>query len=334
MATYPKGRRRTLLALVAIGALVLAAASALGVSRMGLERAKDPGLGVRSLHAAGITGEGVHVAIIDGQLNRDHVEYASRMVHYEELDDFTGRPFEMHAPAMVSLLVGRSVGVAPDALLHYFALDFANSTPERLAAAIDHVVARNGGLAPTDHVRLISISTGYRGGEREVVDAALARAMAAGVFVLNTVYPVEHVDPPLAIRGLGCPPWRDCSRPGSFTTTPGEERAWKERGQSVAEVLRQRAESDRAHGHATLYAPASRRTVAGHLGDRAYRFDVEGGDSEWAPYLVGVLALALQAEPDLRANDLAGLLADGVTVRDDGVNLIDPARVVALARER
>jgi hypothetical protein len=207
-------------------------------------------------------------------------------------------------------------------------------TPARLAAAIDRVVQRNDTLPAADRVRLVSISTGYRGADREVVDAALRRALAAEVFVLNTVYPVTHIDPPLAIRGLGCPPWRDCSRPTSFTTTPGEESAWKDRGQSVAEVLRQRADLDRANGHATLYAPANRRTVAGHRHDRAYRFDVEGGDSEWAPYLVGVLALALQAESRLPASGLAGLLARGVTVRDDGVTLIDPARVVALARDR
>jgi hypothetical protein len=334
MTTRPTLRRRAAIALAAAGTLVLALAVLLVLPRIGLERAKDPGLGVRALHAAGVTGSGVHVAIIDGRLPREHVEYAARLVHYEELDDFSARPFEMHAPAMASLLVGRSVGVAPEARLHYFAADFGRMTPERLAAAIDRVVERNRGLATAERVRLVSVSTGYRGAERAVVDAALSRALAAGVFVLNTVYPVDHVDPPLAIRGLGCSPWRDCDRPSSFTTTPGEERSWRERGQSVLETLRQRAALDRDNGHVTLYAPANRRTVAGHRHERDYVFDAEGGDSEWAPYLVGVLALALQVEPQLRASDLAGLLAEGVTARGDGVFLIDPARVVALARDR
>lgn len=161
------------------------------VPRARLERAKDPGLGVRGLHAQGVTGRGVSVAIIDGQLRRDHAEYANRVVHYEELDDFSGLPFDMHGPAMASLLVGRSVGVAPDAALHYFALDFARLTPERLAAAIGHVVDRNDTLRPNERVRLLSVSTGYRGEERVVVDAAIRRAMERDVFVLLSVYPLD-----------------------------------------------------------------------------------------------------------------------------------------------
>lgn len=65
------------------------------------------------------------------------------------------------------------------------------------------------------------------------------------------------------------------------------------------------------------------RSLAQH-----YRYDVEGGDSEWPPYLTGVLALALQVAPDLHATDLAGLLAAGAV---HGPGLIAPARVVELA---
>ncbi len=299
------------------------------VPRARLERAKDPGLGVRGLHAQGVTGRGVSVAIIDGQLRRDHAEYANRVVHYEELDDFSGLPFDMHGPAMASLLVGRSVGVAPDAALHYFALDFARLTPERLAAAIGHVVDRNDTLRPNERVRLLSVSTGYRGEERVVVDAAIRRAMERDVFVLLSVYPLDYLDPPLAIRGLGCSPWRDCDRPEAFGVSPGEAAFWRADGVSVGEALARRAASDAALGYVTVYAPAHHRTVAGHHHPRHYRYDVEGGDSEWPPYLTGVLALALQVAPELHANELAGLLAAGAV---HGPGLVAPERVVELAR--
>jgi subtilisin family serine protease len=307
----------------------LAVASAVVVPRALLERAKDPGLGVRALHARGVTGAGVSVAIIDGQLRRDHVEYADRLVHDEELDDFSGLPFDMHGPAMASLLVGRTIGVAPGSDLHYFALDFARLTPERLAAAIDHVVERNDALAPEDRVRLLSVSTGYRGEERAAVDAAIRRALDRDVFVLVSVYPQDHLEPPLAIRGLGCPPWRDCDRPGAFGASPGEAAAWRAGGESVADVLARRAASDVDLGYVTVYAPAHHRTVAGHRHASDYRYDAEGGDSEWPPYLTGVLALALQATPELHATDLAGLLAAGAT---PGSGLVAPAAVVEAGR--
>ncbi len=293
------------------------------------ERAKDPGLGVRGLHAQGLTGSGVAVAIIDGKVRRDHVEYADRLRHYEELDDFSGLPFEMHGPAMASLLVGRSVGVAPGAELHYFAVDFARLTPERLAMAIDHVVDRNRTLPHDERVRLLSASTGYRDEERTVVDAAIRRAIDSDVFVLLSVYPLAFLDPPLAIRGLGCSPWRDCRLPEAFTFSPGEAAFWRAKDESVADVLARRAASDAELGYVTVYAPAHHRTVAGHHHARHYRYDVEGGDSQWAPYLVGVLALALQVAPELHASDLAALLAAGA---EHGDGLIVPARMIELAR--
>jgi len=297
--------------------------------RVRLERAKDPGLGVRGLHAQGVTGAGVSVAIIDGQLRRDHVEYADRLVSYEELDDFSGSPFEMHGPAVASLLVGRSVGVAPGAALHYFALDFARLTPERLAAAIDHVVDRNDALPPAERVRLLSVSTGFRGEERARVDAAVRRAIERDVFVLLSVYPLDYLDPPLAIRGLGCSPWSDCDRPEAYGVSPGEAAFWRAEGESVGEVLARRADSDDALGYTTVYAPAHHRTVAGQHHARHYRYDREGGDSEWPPYLSGVLALALQVAPELHATDLAGLLAVGAI---HGHGLVSPPRVVEMAR--
>jgi hypothetical protein len=321
--------------LVLLGAAVLIGVLGIGVAlpRIELERAKDPGLGVRALHTQGVTGAGVAVAIIDGQMRLDHEEYARAVAHYEELDDFAGRPFEAHGPAMASLLVGRTVGVAPESDLHYFALDFARVTPACLAAAIDRVVERNRELAANERVRLLSISTGF-GGEPQVVAAAIARALDDDVFVLLTNFPVDWVDPPLAIRSLGCSPWRDCDDPASFDLSPGEVAYWRSEGVTAAAALAARSARDAEGDLVTLYAPANRRTLAGPRHARHYALDVEGGDSEWAPYLSGVLALALQAEPDLRASDLAALLAGGVTELEHGVRLVDPARVVALARER
>lgn len=93
--------------------------------------------------------------------------------------------------------------------------------------------------------------------------------------------------------------------------------------------MARRAASDAALGYATVYAPAHHRTVAGQNHPRHYRYDAEGGDSEWPPYLSGVLALALQVAPVLPASDLAGLLAVGAHPQH---GLVSPSRVVELAR--
>ena len=69
----------------------------------------------------------------------------------------------------------------------------------------------------------------------------------------------------------------------------------------------------------SLYTPANRRTVAGPDHALHYVFDAEGGDSIWAPYLPGVLALALQVDRELLSTEeLVLLLAEGVSERPDG----------------
>ena len=50
-----------------------------------LERAKNPGLGVRSIHRRGITGKGVRVAIIDQNLCLDHPEYNGKIAAYKDV---------------------------------------------------------------------------------------------------------------------------------------------------------------------------------------------------------------------------------------------------------
>ena len=54
-----------------------------------MEMGKDPGLGIRDLHAKGITGRGVGIAIIDQPLLVDHREYTNQLRVYEEGEDVT-----------------------------------------------------------------------------------------------------------------------------------------------------------------------------------------------------------------------------------------------------
>ena len=50
-----------------------------------MEIGKNPGLNVRKLHKAGITGKGVGIAIIDQNLLVDHCEYKDQLRMYEEI---------------------------------------------------------------------------------------------------------------------------------------------------------------------------------------------------------------------------------------------------------
>ena len=90
-----------------------------------LANGKAPGLNIADLHAMGITGKGITVAIIDQPLNTEHIEIRDNIIHYESAGYPEHIEAQFHGTAVSSLLAGKTVGVAPDAKIVYFA---ANNT--------------------------------------------------------------------------------------------------------------------------------------------------------------------------------------------------------------
>jgi hypothetical protein len=254
-----------------------------------MELGKNPGLGVRALHQKGFTGKGVAIAIIDQPLLTGHQEYAGALKTYEEIHLFEKEPAAtMHGAAVASLAVGRTCGVAPGASLHYIATDFTdgrNAIDFRfLASAVDRVVAISEALPPGKGIRALSISRGFRPGDRGAAALleSIAKARKAGMLVVTTS-PEAYYD--FRFNGLGRGPLsdpdaRDSYRPGLFW-----ERMFFSGGG--------RNESGR------LLLPMDSRTTASPTGKEDYVFYTDGGMSWSAPYLAGLYALALEADQAL-----------------------------------
>jgi len=128
-----------------------------------MDLGKDPGLGIRSLHAQGITGRGVGIAIIDQTLLVDHQEYADQLRLYEEINAYSDA--ELHGAAIASIAVGKKVGVAPEADLYYIATSFGSNDFTYLARCIQRIVEVNDQLPPENKIRVISISVGWGEGK-------------------------------------------------------------------------------------------------------------------------------------------------------------------------
>ncbi|MDD5371658.1 MAG: hypothetical protein PHQ40_21465, partial [Anaerolineaceae bacterium] len=86
-----------------------------------LDLGNNPGLGIRSLHDMGIDGRNVGIAIIDLPMIVDHVEYGDQVRLYEEINIPSTAESEMHGPAVASIAVGKTIGVAPKADLYIIA---------------------------------------------------------------------------------------------------------------------------------------------------------------------------------------------------------------------
>jgi hypothetical protein len=289
-----------------------------------METAKDPGLGVRALQAQGITGKGVGIAIIDQTLLVDHVEYVDRLQVYEE--DGNPGDWSMHGPAVASIAVGKTVGVAPGADLYFIATSFCNATSNAtvdfacLAKDIRRIIEINNGLPKNRKIRVLSMSIGWNPqsiGYYEITNA-VKEAKAAGIFVISTSLSLTYG---LNFHGLGRSPLSD---PNDFQSY-GPGSWWQSRFYS------------NGLGTDTLLVPMDSRATASPTGYEDYAFYSTGGWSWCVPYLAGMYALAVQVKPDITPEEFwSTALQTGKTIQiqHGGINysfgvILDPQALIA-----
>ena len=251
-----------------------------------LDLGKNPGLGLRTLHAQGITGRGVGIAIIDQPLLTEHQEYVDRLCWYEEISGSIVKTAQMHGPAVTSLAVGKTVGVAPEADLYYIggagdsALSILTYSHDD-AQAVRRIIQINAQLPPERKIRAISISGGWipeLAGYHDML-RAVREAEAAGIMVVNVG---EATGLNGEFLGMGRPLLADPDLFGSYE--PGI--FWAER------FYVQDADSQKR-----ILVPMDARTVASYRGPDDYEFQAVGGGSWTPPYVAGLYALAVQANP-------------------------------------
>jgi hypothetical protein len=262
-----------------------------------MELNKDPGLGVRALHEQGITGKGVSIAIIDQTLLVDHIEYKDRLRIYEETDDVISETpqVQMHGPAVASIAVGKTVGVAPDADLYFIATGFCGAKTFQdvdfacWAKAVRRIVNINENLPADRKIRVLSLSWGWstKSTGNEEITAAVNEAKAAGIFVISSS--LGHTDE-LYFQGLGRDPLDDPNQFESYL--PG---LWWEKDY-FADPLHYKFGNPPEE---LLLVPMDSRTTASPTGSEDYVFYREGGWSWSIPYLAGMYALAAQVNPEI-----------------------------------
>ena len=280
-----------------------------------LKLGMNPGLGVRELHAEGITGKGVTVAIIDQPVMLDHPEFQGKIIKY--FDVGTGEQADqgsMHGPAVTSLLVGENIGTAPDAKVYYVAAPSWLEDAQYYADALDWIVAENAKLPEGSKIRVVSVSTMPSGlwallhKNNDAWDAAYQRATKAGLLVLDCTYE----------QGITVPCTLDLNDRENVTKCIPE---W------VGPIN---------PPHERINVPTSRRSSATELVDGrsvfSYQYTGWGGLSWSLPYLAGVLAMGWQINPDLTNAQMLGLLFDSAYVTDHQMKVINPRAFIDMVR--
>lgn len=277
-----------------------------------LKLGMNPGLGVRALHANGITGQGVTVAIIDQTLIVDHPEFKGKIIKYRDFG--TDQPSDkgsMHGPSVTSLLVGENIGTAPGAKVYFAAVPSWFYDAKYYADALDWIIAENDNLPEDQKIRVVSVSSIPSGiwseyKNQDVWDAAYERALKAGILVLDCTY--EH--------GYTNPCTLDMYDPDA-----------------VAKCIPQwNGPTDSPHKR--IYVPMSQRSMAIENDDPvfSYQYVGQGGISWTVPYLSGVLAMGWQVNPTLTSSQLLDLVYASAYVTDDNHKIINPPAFIELVR--
>lgn len=284
---------------------------ALNILKMGM----NPGLGIRDLHAEGVTGKGVTVAIIDQNLLLDHPEFQGKIIKYHDVGTNTS-PNEgsMHGPAVTSLLVGENIGTAPDAKVYYVAAPSWTGDAQYYADALDWLIDENERLPEGEKIRVISVSAAPSGlrslftKNNGAWDAAYQRAIKTGILVLDCTY--EH--------GITAPCYYDINDPDNVARCiPGYP-----------------SDKDYQLGDNRIYIPTSLRTTAEEYdkGRFSYQYTGQGGLSWSVPFLTGVLAMGWQLNPNLTSSQLLDMMYASAYTTDGNIKIINPKAFIDMVR--
>ncbi len=286
-----------------------------------MEDGKNPGLGVRSLHAEGVTGRGVNVAIIDQNLLLDHPEFVGKIKAY--YDTGCNQPEDsgsMHAPAVASLLVGDSNGVAPEANVYFAAAPSWTADSKYYADALDWIVGQNALLPEGEKIRVVSISaapsleSGPFKKNHKLYQEAVERAQDDGILVLDCAN--------INDAGLSF-------MPGYYDPDDRE---------SVEKCVvgwPSQSSASSSKPSEDIVVPCSYRTVAEEytINKPSYQYTGQGGFSWGMPYAAGVLALGWQINPDLDYRQIADLLNETCVKNAQGWKIIAPRAFVEAVKK-
>jgi hypothetical protein len=277
-----------------------------------MENGTNPGLGIRELHKEGITGKGINVAIIDQNLLLHHPEFDGKIAGYYDTGCMQGTTNgSMHAPAVTSILVGNTIGVAPEAKVYFAAAPSWLGDSEYYANGLYWIIEENKKLPEGEKIRVVSVSAAPSGDgspfskNLELWDEAVLAAQKEGILVLDCRYTEE--------TGIIAPAYYDPENPEDVLMCKG--------GFPTSFYV-----VPSSH----IGVPTSYRTVAEEYveGSPSYQYTGQGGLSWGIPYAAGVLAMGWQVNPDLDNDKIVQILFDTCTKATDGSNIINPLEFI------
>ena len=264
----------------------------------------DPGLGIDVLHDLGYKGKGSVIAYCDGKVQLDHEQFKDADIIYEDFP--AGKKIKWHGYGVLSLLIGKDIGTAPETKLYYFGYE-PNDDQQKIADVIDEVIRVNSTLPENEKITMLGFSNNiYNVGPERLnqqvgIDAA-KRCREAGIMIFF------------------------CGENGSLYYKEGTNRNDPENCYNIPQWANERFE--------LCKVPAATRSFAKPGGLYGYDDENSPGMSWTMPYSLGVYAIAVSIDPTLTENDIRTLIVQTAFHNSRGMRIINPCEFIAVVLER
>lgn len=282
-----------------------------------IEKGKNPGLGVRLVHENGITGFGVKVGIIDENMFLNHPEFDGKIVGYKDfyIDRQQVRA-SMHGSSVTSILVGETIGVAPNAEVYYAVVPSNLGDSKYYADALLWLIEINKTLPVDDKIRVVSVSAAPSGEgslfdkNNDKWDEAVQLAKEEDILVLDctTTY------------GFILPGYYDIEDPDDF---------------SLFKIGSPNYDMEEMLFQDYIFAPGI-RTLAEEYIDKepSFHYSGQSGHSWSIPYIAGTLALGWEVDSTLTGNEIIEILFDTAYKLEDGNKVVNPIKFIEYINDK
>ena len=152
---------------------------------------------IEQLHAKGIEGQNMEVAVIDYSFETLHNEIKEELVSYTNLSD--NRP-HYHGTVVSSLLCGKNIGVAPKAKLHFYGISQGVPTEEKqindVIKSLEDIYEKNKNGA---NIRIVNLSSSMHRKNEEFFELS-NKLKEQGCYVIDSIdfhkyYTPINIDP-------------------------------------------------------------------------------------------------------------------------------------------
>ena len=276
-----------------------------------LEERKNFGLGIKNLHKQGITGKNRAVAVIDWRKLSNHLEYYQNIKGYEEYDVLPDGG-DLSGGQLVSALVGKTCGAAPDADVYYYSVGTIGRAQTYYALALNKICDLHEELIKTgkNGIDAVCLLRGLLApcfkddeGAAEFRQAA-ERAQKLGIWL-----PFDYQN--YGAKGVGC------KIGGDIENFEDYELFYSKNPRRIQDEKRLRQ---------TLCMPAGRHTVAGNDTLKSYVFNPYPTNLE--AYKCGLYLLAKSVNPNLSGQEFwQKALASGDFVENIGI-IVNPQKLI------